>query len=124
MELLKLVLPSEVVSKVRLYHSHPVADIMRDEIQVYVNDSDCKRFKRKVGREMTFAEYIFDTCWRSSVERFNAWLQSYDAMQIREREERGRQHQLRALAFLQKTCEGCWNSNQRCVCSREVQQMH
>ena len=28
MELLKFVLPSEVVSKVRLYHSHPVADLL------------------------------------------------------------------------------------------------
>ena len=28
MELLKLVLPNEVVSKVRLYHSHPVADLL------------------------------------------------------------------------------------------------
>ena len=28
MEFLKLVLPSEVVSKVRLYHSHPVADML------------------------------------------------------------------------------------------------
>ena len=29
MELLKYILPSEVVSKVRLYHSHPVADIIK-----------------------------------------------------------------------------------------------
>ncbi len=28
MELLKYVLPIEVVSKVRLYHSHPVADLL------------------------------------------------------------------------------------------------
>ena len=35
MELLKFVLPSEVVSKVRLYHSHPVADMISPWIQQY-----------------------------------------------------------------------------------------
>ena len=85
MELLKYVLPNEVVSKVRLYHSHPVADIVREEVKAYVNDSDCKRFKRKVGREMSFHEYVFQTGWENAVSQLDDRATKY--LRLRQQEE-------------------------------------
>ena len=36
MELLNNILPREVVSKIRVYHSHPVADLVKQSIKFYV----------------------------------------------------------------------------------------
>ena len=62
MELLNKIFPSEVVSKIRVYHSHPVADMMKPWIQKYewgdAFDNDLPEF---IYLRKHFHEVVIDT---------------------------------------------------------------
>ena len=70
MELLKDILPNDIVSKIRMYHSHPISDIMKTWIDTY------ELQVRTCGVTRTFSDDYFE--WFNGINQRHTGWQSDD----------------------------------------------
>ena len=139
-------LPSEVVSKIRVYHSHPIADMMKPWIQKYewgdAFDNDLPKFiyLRKHFHEVVIDTLAFERGFDDNLHDFDfyqlrkravrwdgcdVWYEHCcDVCQCRERVERATLKQLWLEEWKQSNCNACYKNNMICSCPRVIQEMH
>ena len=66
MEILNQILPEAIVNNIRKYHSHPIADMIRNILSEGFYEHQSRRYKRKTGRDLQLIHYITETQWDSA----------------------------------------------------------
>ena len=100
MEILRIVLPNDILNKIRLYSSHPTADLIRAVLKSDDYDYECKRFRRKVGRELAFHEYVFQSGWENATASYDQPFYDREAKYQRLKQEEEWDRELQELGII------------------------